>query len=209
MAEHNIEIVSVDKDALDFLKVIYFGAITDPYEAAAFRAYRDFSRTLRFGEMEDVARINLRKQTAGILRERISDIAEEAHVTQDSFDNWHKETCASIRIPYVNAGIELSWGQAQKWLNMTIKYLYIVGTCSFDGIFQFCHIPVDNYVFKIAKKELGVPIPKVSWSRWSDYDGQYMTYQKELRSRIKGYDPLRWEFKYWMKEARNLTDENQ
>lgn len=209
MAEYIIEMTKVDKDALDFLKVIYFGAITDPYEAASFRAYRDFNRTLRFGDMADEARIDLRKQATEILRERISNIAEETHMTQETFDTWHKETCGLIRQPYVKAGIEFSWGQAQKWLNMTIKYLYIVGTCTFDGVFQFCHIPVDNYVFEIAHKELGVPVPKVRWSRWSDYDSQYMTYQKELRSRIKDCDPLRWEFKYWMKEARHLADENQ
>lgn len=209
MAEYKIEMATVDKDALDFLKVIYFGAITDPYEAASFRAYRDFNRTLRFGEMEDTARAELRLQATDILRERISNIAEETHMTQEDFDAWHKETCGLIRQPYVNAGIEFSWGQAQKWLNMTIKYLYIVGTYSFNGVFRFCHIPVDNYVFKIAKKELGIPVPKVAWSRWSDYDGQYMTYQNALRSRIKGYDPLRWEFKYWMKEARHLAEENR
>ena len=209
MTQYKKVMITVDKDALDFLKVIYFGAITDPYEAASFRAYRDFNRTLRFGEMPDEVRLDLRKQVTEILRERISNIAEETHMTQESFDTWHKETCGLIRQPYVNAGIEFSWGQAQKWLNMTIKYLYIVGSCSFYGIFQFCHIPIDKYVFQIAKKELGIPIPRIAWSHWSDYDGQYMTYQKELRSRIKGYDPLRWEFKYWLKEARHLADENQ
>lgn len=209
MAEYKTEMITVDKDAFDFLKVIYFGAITDPYEAAAFRAYRDFNRTLRFGEMDATVRVDLRSQATNILRERISDIAEETHMTQDGFDSWHCETCSLIRETYVNAGIDFSWGQAQKWVNMTVKYLYIVGTCSFDGIFRFCHVPVDNYVFRIAKKELGIPIPEIAWSRWSDYDSQYMTYQKKLRSRIKGYDPLRWEFKYWMKEARHLAHEDK
>lgn len=206
MAEYKKEMVTVDKDVLDFLKVIYFGVITDPYEAAAFRAYRDFNRTLRFGETDAAIRKGLRMQVTEILRERISAIDEEGLPSQEAFDTWHKKTCGLIRQPYTEAGIEFSWGQAQKWLNMTIKYLYIVGNCSFDKVFSYCHIPVDNYVFEIAQKELGVPIPMVRWSRWTDYDGQYMTYQKDLRSRIKGFDPLRWEFKYWMKEARQLAD---
>lgn len=97
MAGYKKEMVTVDKDALDFLKVIYFGVITDPYEAASFRAYRDFNRTLRFGEMPDEVRLDLRKQVTEILRERISNIAEETHMTQESFDTWHKETCSLIR----------------------------------------------------------------------------------------------------------------
>ncbi len=208
MAEYKKEMVLVDKDCLDFLKVIYFGTITDPFEAASFRAYRDFNRTLRFGNMESTTRVELRKKASEILRQRISDIASATHMTQDDYDGWHRKTCYLLRQPYSDAGINFSWGQAQKWLNMTIKYLYIVGSYSFDEVFKLCHIPVDNYVFQIAKKELGIPVPKTAWSRWTDYDSQYMTYQKELRSHIKGYEPLRWEFKYWMKEARHLTEEN-
>lgn len=110
MSDFKNEMTTIDKDALDFLKVIYFGAVTDSYEAASFRAYRDFNRTLRFGDLEDAARIDLRKQATDILRESISNIAEETHMTQEAFDSWHKETCGLIRQPYVNAGIELSWG---------------------------------------------------------------------------------------------------
>lgn len=57
---NNIEYVSIDKDILDFLKVIYFGAITDPMEAASDRAYRDFNRTIRFNNMPQERRDFLR-----------------------------------------------------------------------------------------------------------------------------------------------------
>ena len=58
----NITLVTVDKDVLDFLKIIYFGTISDPFEAAAFRAYRDFNRTLRFGNTDAATRYELRKK---------------------------------------------------------------------------------------------------------------------------------------------------
>ena len=45
---NEIERICVDKDILDFLKVIYFGDINDPMEAAADRAYRDLNRTIRY-----------------------------------------------------------------------------------------------------------------------------------------------------------------
>ena len=199
------ETVTVDKDSWDFLRVIYFGTIEDPFEAASFRAYRDFNRTLRFGKMDAETRLVLRKRATDILRRRISSLNPDNIICQLDFDLWHKESCEEIRKSYTEANIDFSYGQAQKWLNMTIKYLYIVGSNSFAGVFQFCHVPIDNYIFQIAEKELGIPHPTIAWSRWNDYDGQYLAYQKELRSRINGYDPLRWEFKYWMKEARLLS----
>lgn len=89
-----------------------------------------------------------------------------------------------------------------------MKYLYVSGEYTFDGLFQYLHVPIDNYVFSIANKELGIPQPTVPWSRWDDYDRQYMAYQRSLRSKIRGNYPLRWEFKFWMKEARQL-DQNK
>ena len=204
MTNYSIESVTVDKDVLDFLMVIYFGVITDPFEAAAFRAYRDFNRTLRFDGKNADIRLSLRKKATDILQLRISLLDPEMIRTQGDFDLWHKESCEKIRQIYREEKVEFSWGQAQKWLNMTIKYLYIVGSNDFTGIFQFCHVPIDNFIFQIAEKELGIPRLKMAWSRCDDYN-EYMAYQKELRSRIKGYDPLRWEFKYWMKEARQLA----
>ena len=91
---------------------------------------------------------------------------------------------------------------------MTMKYLYVSGEYTFDGLFQYLHVPIDNYVFSIAKKELGIPQPTTAWSRWDDYNRQYMAYQSALRSKIRGYYPLRWEFKFWMKEARQLEQSN-
>ena len=206
-----IEYVQVDKDVLNFLKVIFFGDISDSFKAASYRAYLDFNRTLRFGTIEEDTRKNLKEKATKILRERISGINSDSITSQEKFDAWHKETCRVIRQIYKETGMDFSWGQAQKWLNMTIKYLYVLGACDFADVFRYCHIPVDNYVFKSAKKELGISLPRIAWSRWEDYDGQYLDYQNQLRTRIKDLypqcEPLRWEFKYWMEEARNLTQE--
>lgn len=111
-------------------------------------------------------------------------------------------------LAYRDNGIEFHYGQSQKWLNMTIKYLYILGECSFDGIFEYLHVPLDNYIMNVAQKELGISRPKIAWSRWDDYTGQYEAYQRALRARILDFPPLRWEFKYWMKEARQHSPES-
>ena len=201
--EYVKEMITVEKDVLDYLKVIFFGPITDPYEAASTRAYRDFNRTLRFKDGNgDEERKELRQQVTEILRERILLINGEGITTQTSFDSWHKETCSRIRQLYNDKNVKMTFGQAQKWLNMTIKYLYVIGECEFKSTFCFCHIPIDRYVFQSAT-DFGIPVPETAWSKWDNYDEQYMAYQLKLRSCIKEYDPLRWEFKYWMQEARN------
>lgn len=203
-----IEYVSVDKDVLDFFKVIYFGAIMDPMAAASDRAYRDLNRTIRFKNMPQERRDFLRQSVTALFKKEIPTLVEIGVDNQNSYDSWHHRICGQIRTYYRDAGIEFYYGQAQKWLNMTMKYLYVSGEYTFDGLFQYLHVPIDNYVFSIAKKELGIPQPTTAWSRWDDYNRQYMAYQSALRSRIRGYYPLRWEFKFWMKEARQLEQSN-
>ena len=197
-----ITYTTVDTDALDFLKVIYFGAITNPYEAASKRAYLDMNRTIRFNGLPEGKRTELRSAVTAILEKEIPLLTPEIIKSQKDYDAWHFARCVNIRSLYREAGVEFHFGQAQKWLNMMIKYLYMIGECTFDGIFQYLHVPLDNYVFDVAQKELGIKRPKVAWSRWDDYNRQYWFYQNELRTRIHDYPPLRWEFKYWMKEAR-------
>lgn len=199
-----LEFVHVDKDILDFLKVIYFGDISDPIEATSTRAYRDFNRTIRYGAMTSDKRNHLRKMVTEQFRIEIPALVKAEQLNQRDYDIWHYNICTQIRTYYQSAGVEFTYGQAQKWLNMTIKYLYICGEYTFDNIFQYLHVPVDNYIISVVKKELGISCPKISWSRWDDYHGQYMRYQLALRSKIVGYPPLRREFKYWMQEARNL-----
>ena len=140
-------------------------------------------------------------------KKEIRLLSPELITSQEEYDSWHHARCTEIRSLYRAVGIEFHYGQSQKWLNMMIKYLYMIGECTFDGIFEFLHVPLDNYVFDVAQKELGISRPKIPWSRWDDYTGQYETYQNELRSRIQDYPPLRWEFKFWMKEARQHTVE--
>ncbi len=204
----SVEYQNVDKDILDFLKVIYFGKITNLFEAASFRAYLDFNRTLRFGKIEKCEREQLRKKGSEILKSQIEGLPNKGITTQDAFDLWHKDTCSMLRQPYLDSGLEFSWGQAQKWLNMTIKYLFILGDRSIDGLFSFFHVPVDNYIIEGTKEDLKIKVSQKPWSRWNDYDNDYLSFQKELRNKIKDCDQLRWEFRYWMEKARHLKEKD-
>lgn len=88
------------------------------------------------------------------------------------FDAWHKEMCGDL-VDYYSVGKEkdppaFSYGNAQKWLNMTIKYLYIYRALTdalsnltqgqneyrafYDDLYlrfeHNFHIPIDSFIME-------------------------------------------------------------
>lgn len=103
---------------------------------------------------------------------------------------------------YKKASVVLTCGQAQKWVNMTLKYLYVLDEDMIESVFQYCHVPLDNYIFDYSEKIYGIGKPKTAWSRWTDYKKDYMAYQDALRRMINDDTPLGWEFEAWIKASR-------
>ena len=196
--------ITVDEDILVFLKAIYFGDLSNSVKAASTRAYLDMNRTIRFEGMLPSRRMELREKVNKIFEEKLKILFSRIIKCQDDFDSWHRDVCSMIRQKYRDESVMLTYGQAQKWVNMTIKYLYVLGATTFDDYFDFLHIPLDNYVFDVAKESLGITRPTLAWSKWDDYDRQYLQYQKEIREKVTGHTPFRWEFRYWLKAARNI-----
>lgn len=185
---------------LEFLKTLYFGAYTNPYEAASRRAYLDMNRTLRFGNLEVVARKNTRNIIVELLETEIISIMKKRR-TQMEYDNWHQILSTKMIDEYDKQGVHFTYGQAQKWINMTLKYLYVLCPDKVENNFPNLHIPLDNYVFSVAQKEFDIKYPTKPWSRWESYD-DYMEYQKLIRNNLTDVAPLSWEFVFWLKEAR-------
>lgn len=192
---------TIDKDILKFLYTACIGVSEDSFKAAANRAYLDFCRTMTFGEMNDSGKQKLRNEAVVVLREKIDALIKMPNITVNEFDIWHKDTCTQLQKQYSNSGITLTIGQAQKWINMTIKYLYVVGYNDFKTAFPFLHIPIDNVILYAAKDKLDIPKLTESWSKLDSYK-QYIDYQNELRNKIKECEPLRWELRYWIEYAR-------
>lgn len=211
-----------EKDILEFFKYSYFGNLKDPIEAASNRAYRDMCRTLNFDILpkkdKDTTISNLKKDVNFIFKKEIPIINEGSITSQKEFDTWHNGLCDNIiekckKIEKYKKTdndkkekIQLTYGQAQKWVNMTIKYLYILNEHTFDCVFEYLHIPVDNYIFDAVEKELGIKRPVDTWSRWDNYD-EYIKYQTDIRERIEkdrniDVPPLLWEFKNWLEVAK-------
>lgn len=87
------------------------------------------------------------------------------------YDKWHKAICDEMTKCYENVkmkssqdGSAFTYGNAQKWLNMTVKYLFIVnsvmemleaakGFCNFyenkfEPYEQKFHVPIDSFIIE-------------------------------------------------------------
>jgi hypothetical protein len=119
--------------------------------------------------------------------------------SQREFDQWYETACAQLQTLYRDHGCDrFSVGQAQKWLNMSMKYVFALGEGRLQGfasLYPFAHIPIDN-VFLERAVSLGGPSLGVAWSRLDDY-ATYLHYQQACRDLFRGSIPLAAEFRLW------------
>lgn len=195
--------VLIDKDIVDSLRGLYFNDLSDPFRAAAHRAYRDFNRTLRLKKtLTDAQSEDLCDQAIEILRRAFHSLHASTVKDQDSYDRWHRKSANEIIGLYNAVHITMYYGQAQKWINMTAKYVYLIGLNDFDDIFRFLHVPIDNYVLDLGFSFFDIGKPNKAWSQWTE--SEYYHYQRLLRSSIEDDCPLRWEFRNWLASARSF-----
>lgn len=160
------------------------------------------------------------------------------------YDKWQNNVCDSIINLYrmrlkirtkINEtkGCDMTVGQAQKWVNMTVKYIWLV--CSVYGtsdIFhyyenlmkqeKYFHIPLDHYILDYVKLNCiekdenlseetknGLTAIKRVWSAIPDFES-YNKYQKALRKLIMNeevnyHSPLEWELVHWHEAIKSET----
>lgn len=218
-----------DENCVNFLLYSYFGIELKDLEPAqeqavivkcAQRAYKDFCRTLRFRKLDgskskkDIE--NTHKEFCSNICGKIERLISESLLLSnvDHFDFRHNEACKAICQAVFKSNIleKFCYGQAQKWLNMTIKYIWLLGLRKeqFDRLIPVIHVPVDRYVMKAAS-EAGISLLRkdgqskeyhadksVSWSQW-DY-GTYIKFQHDLRHRYPA--PIIWEGPEWIRIAK-------
>ena len=86
---------------------------------------------------------------------------------------------------------KLFYGQAQKWINMSLKNLSMLNHSKVNSFYEYCHIPIDNYILE----ETGYKF-NTSWSRIDNYH-DYLIFQEWFNNNYKGI-PLDEEFKLWI-----------
>lgn len=150
----------------------------------------------------------------------------EISFKNSDFDDWHKAKCEEIKekmngnYETVNNSDEkileesFTIGQAQKWVNMTLKYLWLLNALPTGVKPEYLHVPIDSYIIEIAydnknkfENALGLleEKPKKSWSKLPEYK-KYFKIQEAIRKAIKTNTtnetiPIKWESLAWIEVA--------
>ena len=213
---------------LEFLKYAYFNmtkgdSMNDILIKCAEKAYLDLCRTIKFNTENKDTRKGAKQKICEMLVHEY-DILENAvkgsDEKQNAFDCEHKRICEEIINTYSEIS-ELTYGQAQKWLNMMLKYVLM--TAEDSALKNYLHIPVDSYIMQAV----GSDNPKLKhclklecvpqkngtvgkynestskpWSKW-DYE-EYIAFQNCIRKAISesSYSsPIEWENEAWIEVA--------
>lgn len=180
-----------EKQKEDFFIRLYFNT-KEGFELAGIkRAYLDFNRTLKIENRDQNQRNYKRSQSENFLNKEWNDLIKKEISTQEEFDNYHEQICKSLIIEWN----KLTIGQAQKWINMTLKYWLLFGNGRINLIeknSKFFHIPIDSYVQKGMFKETN-PKP---WSKINNYN-TYFAYQLSHREKKTGNPPIIDEFEFF------------
>lgn len=229
MSERCKKIETLRQEAIDFFLYSYLGIDNENDQEeerirkCVERAYLDLARTLRFEEKEDQTRKYEKEKWIKEITDEIVKI--RGSMNRENFDEKHKRLCEKITQYNGVLKYSFTYGQAQKWVNMTLKYMWICGIEGMDKVEGFLHIPVDSYIMEAAagKKRkgkenengLGIELPtngqnkksfysegkSKAWSTWEKDD--YIDFQKDVRCKLKEHNliPIKWENENWIKIA--------
>lgn len=193
----NYPIPSSEKQS-EFALRLYFGA-GNPRELVVQRAYLDMCRTAKgIGKFKD-SNLNAFDYLTNAI---VALPGSTEKLDQNSFDVWHETTCDELCRIFHESGYEsFCIGHAQKWINMSLKYLYVFGEIrapGFHRFYQYCHVPIDNVI--LGHREFkGLRSFSERWSRISEYS-KYIEFQKAIREHFKDFMPPAVEFWVWQRE---------
>lgn len=166
---------------VEFLIYCYFGSVEDPILAAIDRAYVDMAAhtvsTPKKKKEEDII-FQARKKGTEVIHNKIVILDKET-----DYDEWHRNVVEQVK----EECHIYSYGQIQKWLNMTVKYLYTLkalGVEKINDIFvtqnaKMFHAPIDSYVLNEIGRRRGEK-PDLVWSKNIETYEQYLNIVEEI-----------------------------
>ena len=176
-----------EKMKFDFLVRLKFD-ISEGYDKAGIKtAYNDFARTLRTDNLKEK-----KSKTEKFLLKELKELISLDINKQEEFDEKHRELCEKLKKEWS----ELSYGQIQKWVNMSLKYWLLFGGDKIANIeknAEYFHIPIDSIIKEIAFGEKRNQAGYKSWSKIENYE-EYSEYQKIFRKNNERVAPIVKEF---------------
>lgn len=216
----------ISRAYLDLSRTVRYSiSTTDLEKMKPSKSEEDRDQALSFGKRKqrflDEVRKDLSTKISDLLDTKPANPAEYFEGTDsEGSKSWHKAACDAIRnkairdkansldgnLPLLKPDHQFTYGQAQKWVNMSLKYLYVMGFDDMSHFEQVIHVPVDSLIIDAAN-DLGVRWPSTSWSKLDNYH-KYLAFQKRLRQKMQeGTEcPLIWENHAWIKQAKKRTD---
>lgn len=178
-------------------------------DSVARRSYADLQRTIH-GFSTHPAKAKIKDYTHATLRTFVANL--DTCNSQEEFDKRHDQWCTSIcehfgQFSHPDRDIMFHYGQAQKWLNMTLKYLAVLDHPQVQRVYTYLHVPVDKYVYHEAA---AAGIKRPPWPHaWSKLDREkYLNYQHSLREMVASTPyscPLDWESDVWVTRVAGPT----
>lgn len=181
-----------EKERINYLLNVYFGDYANhEILSAVERAYLDLARTQHgFAKIKEKQQIQ--EQRKSFLISAIEHIRDSQFTEQNEFDEYHRKVMMELKHLSRN---NFSIGQAQKWVNMSIKYCLIIAPSRYEKNILFFHVPIDNIVLS----ELSDYQFSCRWSRLDDYD-EYLRFQNWFRGKFPDKAPILTELTLWYRK---------
>ena len=167
--------------------------VDDIISLAMTKAYRDLMRTIR-GFANNPEHDTIIKNARLTLHASITSMLSSKIDSQAEFDALHETACHDLISSFCEQIFTI--GQAQKWINMTFKYLHLLDYPEVQNVYEYCHIPIDSYMLSVTNYTMSKP-----WSKLNNY-GEYLDYQNWFRKKYPNDIPLDKEFYLWLEEAK-------
>ena len=235
------------ENAVNFLLFSYFGIILenskdDIISAAINRAYRDAAShvlSLKDDSKKDTEKgKKLFADACDCIEKFINDVLtngtqNKLNENENEYDEKHQDLSKKLKEMYskcTNSGYEFSYGIAQKWVNMTMKYLGVILTIfseynnthdfvntyknSFQAIEHYLHVPIDGYILEYVSNKKYSNVEAIDIDKkennnnlaWSKYEEEnYKTLQNNIKNKFikEKTSPLDWENKAWIEVAKS------
>lgn len=212
------KVIYGDSREPDYLTYRIKKAIMKAYEDATNEgAYNTlFKKTIEAGKLKQLksASERARNDSAKFLFLQIQKLSALA----SNYEKWHKNTCEGLYKKYSKVCLNenepfFTYGNAQKWVNMTMKYLWLLGLLDNTVDCERLHIPIDSFIIDAMWSDQNVNLPLrpengdrsktyakpsdhvLGWSQWDDI--MYGAFRSGLPEKYS----LCWENDAWIEQA--------
>lgn len=191
-------------------RFIYVGAMRD---AVVQLAYKGKKKWLLGSDVQNVLKNKIEPL--------INNVLNDTYSSQQNYDEDFLNTAISI-CEYINniaKNNEFTFGNAQKFINIMLKYFYI--TSYKDDVakekFRFCHCPMDHQLLinlwnnrNNLEKEILLGKRDFFLKSWSNedfeinedgkkkYPRRYILFQQAVRNIAKDMNPLEYDYTVWL-----------